>query len=583
MNTEQILARAREYIEFESSADFRGEVQSLLDRKDFDELNERFYTDLSFGTGGLRGIIGGGFNRMNPYIVRRATQGVAEYVLEAGSGKSPSAVVAFDSRRFSPEFALETALVFCGNGVKTYLFSSLRPTPELSFAVRELGAAVGVVITASHNPAQYNGYKVYWSDGGQIVPPHDTGIVKRVLAVEAIRTIDKADALGRGMLSIIDDQIDASYIETVKSQAIRPELIRERGKELKVVYTPLHGAGAMPLSHALSSMGIEVIFVSEQASPDGNFATVKYPNPEESSAMQLALDLGRKEKADLVMGTDPDADRLGIAAPSGDDFVLLSGNQLGVLLTDYVFSSRAEQQSLPGKPALVKTIVTTELQRRIAESYGACVFDTLTGFKYIAEKIREFESGDEGIEYVFGGEESYGYLVGTAVRDKDAVSAAAMSAEMTLYHRANGRTLLEHLDRIYERYGYFEEKLFTKYFEGQAGVRTMAELMEKLRGDPPARIGEEDVVTIKDYQTGQIIEAASKKPIGPTNLPTSNVLQFILSKGSVVTARPSGTEPKVKFYASCCSEPESPLAEAKTRISARIAAITREIQTIIGE
>jgi phosphoglucomutase len=383
------------------------------------------------------------------------------------------------------------------------------------------------------------------------------------------------------MLRIIDDEIDDAYIRTIVGQALRPELVREKGASLKVVYTPLHGAGDMPLTRALSSMGIEVISVPEQRAPDGNFPTVQYPNPEEASAMRLALEAGKRDRADLVMGTDPDADRLGIAAPRNGQLTLISGNQLGVLLTDYIFESLAQQKRLPEKPALVKTVVTTELQRRIAESYGARVFDTLTGFKYIAEKIREFESGAEGVEYVFGGEESYGYLVGSAVRDKDAVSAACMSAEMALYHSAHGRTLFDQLDRIYERYGYFEERLFTNYFEGEAGVRTMAALMEKLRATPPRRFGEEDVVTIKDYASGAVIDARSGAETGRTNLPSSNVLQFVLSRGSVVTARPSGTEPKIKFYASCCGEPETPLEQARPVVRRRMEAIAGELQSMI--
>jgi phosphoglucomutase len=583
MDKDALLNTARDYLDHERHAAFRDEVQALIDRQDYDELYERFYTELSFGTGGLRGIIGGGNNRMNPFVVRRATQGVANYIRKHASGDTPGAVIAYDSRRYSDLFAEEAALVLAANGIKTYLFTGLRPTPELSFAVRHLGATAGIVVTASHNPPEYNGYKVYWEDGGQIVTPHDTGIVEEALAVSDIASISREEALDRGVLFMVDREIDDAFAAMVKRQAIRPELIRDKGREITVVYTPLHGAGAVPLSRALADMGIEVTFVEEQRAPDGDFPTVTKPNPEEAEALSMALTLARRTKADLVLATDPDADRLGIAAPDGEDYRLVTGNQLGVLLADYVFSSRAELGTLPPKPAFIKTIVTTELQRRIAESYGARCFDTLTGFKYIAAKIRELESGDEGLEYVFGGEESYGYLVETECRDKNAVSAATMTAEMALYHLSQGRTVLQQLERIYQRYGYFEEMLLSRYFEGSAGMATMKELMDRLRREPPAAFGRETVSEVRDYRERTVREVASGQTRPGAEFPRSDVLQFILSRGGVVTVRPSGTEPKIKLYASCGGEPGVDPATARNDVGSRMREIGQALQRIIKE
>lgn len=581
MDKAALLAAAKEYLSREQSDLFRREVEELVGREDFGELHERFYTDLSFGTGGLRGIIGGGYNRMNPFVVRRATQGVANYVRKHASGATPSAVIAYDSRRHSDLFAEEAALVLAANGIKTYLFSGLRPTPELSFAVRHLGATAGIVVTASHNPPEYNGYKVYWEDGGQIVAPHDRGIVDEALAVTDIASISRNEALDKGLLFMVDRRIDDAFNDMVKRQAIRPGLIRERGRDIKVVYTPLHGAGAVPVSRALSEMGLEVIFVEEQRAPDGDFPTVRKPNPEEAEALDMALDLARRERADLVLATDPDADRLGIAVPDGDTYRLVTGNQLGVLLADYIFSSRAELGTLPARPAFVKTIVTTELQRRIAESYGARCFDTLTGFKYIAAKIRELETGGEGLEYVFGGEESYGYLVECETRDKNAVSAATMTAEMALHHLSQGRSVLDQLNRIWEKYGYFEELLLSRYFQGSAGMETMKGLMEKLRREPPHTFGSSRVVEVRDYRERTMRDLTTGQVGSGPDLPPSDVLQFALAEGGVVTVRPSGTEPKIKLYASCGAEPGADPGAAKAAVGARMHDIERALEHII--
>lgn len=560
MTNEEILAKAQAYVNAEKHPTFRGEVENLIAQKNFDELSDRFYKNLEFGTGGLRGVIGGGYNRLNSYTIQKATQGLATYVVQQKI-ENPSAVIAYDSRNYSDLFALEAAKVLAGNGIKVYLFSSLRPTPELSFAVRELNATTGIVVTASHNPAKYNGYKVYWSDGCQVTPPHDEEIVKLANSVEKIISSDDNSPL----IVKIDEEIDKKYIDMVKDLSIRPQLIKEKGKSIKVVYTPLHGAGKMPVSRALSEMGIDVIWVDEQKEPNGNFPGTPKPNPEEKAALQLSLDLGKKVGADLILATDPDADRLGIAVPDENgEFVLITGNQLGALLSDYIFSSKKALGTLPKKPAFVKTIVTTNLQKKIADFYGATTFDVLTGFKYIGEKIREFETGNEGYEYLFGGEESYGYLIGTSVRDKDAVSAAVMTAEMTLFHRSEGRSILQQLRNLWKQFGYFQEILINLDFEGQAGIAKMDEIMKSLREKIPAQINGVKVVEVKDYKSSQILSPSGKEKSKIT-LPKSNVLQFILEDETIITARPSGTEPKIKFYASTLADSEE---NAKTKAAA---------------
>ncbi len=584
MNKEVFLQKAQEYIGFEQDPFFRDQVVKLVNEQNFSELSDRFYTDLEFGTGGLRGVIGGGYNRMNPFVVRKSTQGLANYIKKSVPIEDASAVIAYDSRNFSDLFALEAALVLCANGIRTYLFTSLRPTPELSFAVRHLKATAGIVVTASHNPPEYNGYKVYWSNGAQVVPPHDKGIIQEVRAVkELVTPLSKEEAINRKLLIMIDKEIDDPFISMVKNCALRPELIREKGKDLKVVFTPLNGTGAMPVSRALSEMGIEVIFVPEQKDPDGNFPTVSYPNPEEASAMKLALDLAKKVGADLVMGTDPDADRLGIAAPDNGEFKLITGNQLGSLLAYYIFSTRKELGNLPQNAAFIKTIVTTELQCLIAEDFGVKCYNTLTGFKWIGEKIHQFEQTADGPRYIGGGEESYGYLINTEVRDKDAVSAATMTAEMALYFSSQGKTLWDQLRVMWKKYGYFEEALISNTFKGESGLRQMNDLMEKIRNNPPCTFGDQDVIMVKDYREGTINYVKEKSIKKEIDLPSSNVVQFILADRSVVTARPSGTEPKIKFYASCSSEPGEELSSAQARVGQKIAAIREALKKLIGD
>lgn len=586
MDKDLIRRRAEEYITLEQDERFSSEVRGLLDNKEWDELADRFYTDLEFGTGGLRGVIGGGYNRMNTYVVQRSTQGLATYVSEHGSTNGDgraSAVIAYDSRRFSDHFALQAALVFAANGIRAYLFSTLRPTPELSFAVRELGASTGIVCTASHNPPQYNGYKVYWDDGAQIVAPHDKAIIEEVGNVgSTIRRMSRKDAEDAGLLVFIDEEIDAKYVQMVTETSVRPELLKHHGTELEVVYTPLHGTGAYLVERALGTLGIDVTTVPQQREPDGEFPTVESPNPEEAAALEMALDLGRKTNADIVMGSDPDSDRLGIAVPDGDDFTLITGNQLGVLLVDYVFSSRREKGTLPERPAFVKTVVTTELQRKVAAHYGAEVYDTLTGFKHIAALIRTFEQDPAGPTYVMGDEESYGYLLNPRVRDKDAISAAVLTAEMALYHVTGGKSVLERLNELYAQFGYYEEIQVSKYFEGQEGKSVMDNLMSSLRRDPPKQIAGVAVVRMKDFlekTTTKFPSGESKKDI---DLPASNVLQFILSDETVVSARPSGTEPKIKFYASVTRSNEN-LSVAKSETRDRLEQIRGFIDQTIAD
>lgn len=583
MEKTDLEKKAREYIHNEDNTFFRQQVETLLQENNLEELNDRFYTSLDFGTGGLRGIIGGGYNRMNPYIVQRATQGLANYITKVEGKNSGSAVIAYDCRNYSDLFALEAAKVLCGNGIRTFLFSSLRPTPELSFAVRKLKATTGIVVTASHNPPEYNGYKVYWNDGAQVVSPQDNAIIEEVLKVSGKPVVmGREEAEASGMLRIIDAEIDDAFIEMVKRCALRPDLLKEHGSDFRIVFTPLHGAGAMPVERSLREMGVDVIFVPEQNEPDGNFPTVSYPNPEDPSAMKLALDLGKKTGADLVFGTDPDADRLGIAAPDGKEYKLITGNQLGALLADYILSARAELGKMPENPVLIKTIVTSELQCLIAESYGAGCMDTLTGFKYICEKIREFEQTPGGPSFVFGGEESYGYLVNTDVRDKDAVSTATMTVEMTLYHRMRGRSLFDQLKRLWEQYGYFEEIQISKVFKGQAGLEKIKELMERFRTEPPGSFGNLAITGIKDYLSGTTRRFPGGIVVKDIDLPSSNVIQFILSDKSVITARPSGTEPKIKFYASCRSEPGTSLEKSRVEVTKKIETVSSTLNGVLA-
>ncbi|SIQ47170.1 phosphoglucomutase [Alkalispirochaeta americana] len=588
MTQNEIKAAARTYIDAEQDAVFAREVEVLLETGKWEELSDRFYTDLEFGTGGLRGVIGGGFNRMNPFVIARATTGLARYTAQAGSLRNDgtrAAVISHDNRRYSREFALSAALVFAAHGIKAYLVDDLRPTPLLSFAVRYYKASVGIMVTASHNPPQYNGYKVYWDDGAQVVSPDDTNIIQEVMAVKPgeIRLLEKDDALRQGLLEYIGADIDDAFVAMVKRQSVQPELLREKGGEVKAVFTPLHGTGAPLVERVLGELGVQVITVPEQRAPDTEFPTVAFPNPEEASALEMALALGRRESADIVIGTDPDADRLGIAVPDGDDLTLVTGNQLGVLLADYVLGQRQALGTLPQEPVFVTTIVTTALQRAVAEHYGAQVYETLTGFKHIASIMRDLEKDPAGPQFVLGDEESYGYLIGTEVRDKDAITATMLTVEMALHWRNQGISVMDRLRQIWQNFGYYEEQTISKYFEGQAGKATMDGLMQQLRTAPPASLGGTAVERIYDVKTDQIFYPARGSSEAGPGLGSSNVIQFFLADGTRVSARPSGTEPKIKFYISACSEPSRDLPALQKAVSGRIAAIEEDILAIIQE
>jgi phosphoglucomutase len=582
MDKTAITERAKDYIAKENDASFRAEVEKLLAAEDWKELEDRFYRDLEFGTGGLRGVIGGGYNRMNTLVVKSATQGLASYLLKTFPEKAGkmSAAIAYDSRHYSVEFAEAAALVFAANGIAASLFSSLRPTPELSFAIRKLGCDTGIVVTASHNPPQYNGYKAYWNDGSQVIPPHDIGIIEEVGKVKTIKEISRQEALNKGLLKIIDREIDEAYQAMVKSRLFRPDLIKEKAGEVKIVYTPLHGTGAMHVEKVLGDLGLKVITVPEQREGDGDFPTVSFPNPEEAAALDMAIKLGVKEKADVVMATDPDADRFGIAVPNKEGgFTLVTGNQMGVLLADYIFLSLKELGRLPEDAAMINSIVTTGMQKRVAEYYGGECVECLTGFKWIADVMRKWEQGGaDAKSFVYGTEESYGYLVETEVRDKDGVSAAALTAEMTLYWRGKGMSLIDRLDALYAICGYWQELGISKYFQGPQGPAIMKGIMENYRKNPPAVLGGIDVIKVRDIEHGA------------DGLPPSDVLQFFLSDGTIVSARPSGTEPKIKFYASCRAEVgesaetgASGLAAAKAEAARKLDAIKKDIRQVIGD
>lgn len=588
MKREDIITAARTYIAAEEDGSFAGQVQELLDKGEWEELSDRFYTDLEFGTGGLRGVIGGGFNRMNPFVIARATTGLARYTLEAGAqapNGSRSAVISHDNRRYSREFSLSAALVFAAHGIKAYLVEDLRPTPELSFAVRKLGASVGVMVTASHNPPEYNGYKVYWSDGAQIVAPDDERIIDRVMAVKAdeIRIMNKEEALQQGLLEYIGADMDDAFVAMVKRQSVQPDLLREKGREVKAVYTPLHGTGALLVERVLGELGVEVITVPEQREPDTEFPTVEFPNPEEASALEMALELGRREKADIVIGTDPDADRLGIAVPDGRDLTLITGNQLGVLLADYILGQRKALGTLPEDPVFVTTIVTTAMQRAVAEHYGATVYETLTGFKHIASIMRELEKNPGGPQFIMGDEESYGYLIGTEVRDKDAITATMMTIEMALHWRAAGISILDRLKQLWTQFGYYEEETISRYFAGQQGKKIMDDLMQSLRTSPPPSLGGSAVERMYDIRSDTISRPDTGAVEKGPGLPASNVLQFFLQNGAKVSMRPSGTEPKIKFYISCHSEAGLGLEDAQAIVQEQIRLIEEDLVAIIED
>ena len=518
---------------------------------DENEIKERFYMDLEFGTAGLRGIIGAGINRMNIYVVRRATQGLANYIIKQGAADKGVAI-AYDSRNMSPEFAMEAAMTLAANGIKAYKFESLRPTPELSFAVRELGCVAGINITASHNPPEYNGYKVYWEDGAQFTPPHDKGVTGEVLAIEdlsSVKTTDEASAIAAGKYEVIGKEIDDKYIAQVKAQVVNQKAIDEMQDQIRIVYTPLHGTGNIPARRVMKEIGFTHVYVvPEQELPDGNFPTVSYPNPEAKEAFELGLKLAKEKDADLVLATDPDADRLGVYvkdAKSGE-YIPLTGNMSGSLLCEYVLSQKQAEGKIPADGQVVKSIVSTNLIDAVAKAYGAELIEVLTGFKWIGKQILKNETTGTGT-YLFGMEESYGCLIGTYARDKDAISATAALCEAAAYYKQKGMTLWDAMVAMYEKYGYYKDSVKSIGLSGIEGLAKIQSIMETLRNNTPAEVGGYKVVSARDYKLDTIRDMETGA-VKPTGLPASNVLYYDLEDGAWICVRPSGTEPKIKFY-----------------------------------
>ncbi|CAA7601820.1 phosphoglucosamine mutase [Acididesulfobacillus acetoxydans] len=566
--------------------------EELLALSDRGEIEDRFYTDLEFGTGGLRGIIGAGTNRMNKYVIRKTTQGLAEYISEYGpEAKARGVVIAHDSRRYSAEFALEAALVLARNGVHVHLFDALRPTPELSFAVRFLHTVAGIVITASHNPKEYNGYKVYWEDGGQVPPEQADAILAKIEAREnwlGLEPMAEEEALARGLLHYVGAEVDQVYLDKVKGLALHPDLLREHGRELSIVYTPLHGAGNVPVRRALSELGLSELFVvPEQEKPDPEFTTVPYPNPEIPSTLDLSRKYGEARQADLLLATDPDSDRLGVVAREylGGPYRQLSGNQAGVFLTYYLLSEKKKLGLLPEKARIIKTVASTDLADAVAEGLGVGVENVLTGFKFIAEKEKEMEEGGWGV-FQFGFEESYGYLAGDFVRDKDAVIAAVLFSEAALYYKINGeRTIWQVLQEIYARFGHYKEGQESFPLPGKEGREEMARIMQTLREEEILTIGGLSVERRDDYELRQGRDLKSGRTY-PLVLPKSNVLRFSFAGGGFVMARPSGTEPKIKFYFSVKNEDPKVLDASFERVRSewlkRVRAILARLQGAQG-
>ena len=525
--------------------------ENLIALNDEEEIKDRFYRTLEFGTGGLRGVIGEGTNRMNIYTVRQATQGLANYIISQ-KAQEKGVAIAFDSRRMSPEFAREAALCLNANGIKTFMFESLRPTPELSFAVRELHCTAGIVITASHNPREYNGYKVYWEDGAQITPPHDKNILAEVAKINdfsQVKTMEEDDARAKGLFNIIGTDFDAKYLEQLKSQSIHPDMIREVSKDMKIVYTPLHGTGNIPVRKVLRELGFEQVYVvEEQKAPDGNFPTVAYPNPEDEKAWVLALELAKKVDADIILATDPDADRLGVYAKNTatGEYVSFTGNMSGMLIAEYILREKKATGTMPASPALVETIVTTDMAKAVAAAYDTKLIEVLTGFKYIGEQIKFFEQNNS-YNYVFGLEESYGCLAGTYARDKDACVAVMLLCEVAAYYKKQNKTLWDAMVEMYEKYGYYKEGLSTITLKGIDGAEQIQQMMVDFRENPPKELAGMKVLAVRDYQSGVRKDMVSGEEES-TGLPVSNVMYYELEDNAWCCIRPSGTEPKIKFY-----------------------------------
>lgn len=529
--------------------DTKAELRAI--EGDENEIKERFYMDLEFGTAGLRGVIGAGINRMNIYVVRRATQGLANYIIKQG-GADKGVAIAYDSRHMSPEFAMEAAMTLAANGIKAYKFESLRPTPELSFAVRELGCIAGINITASHNPPEYNGYKVYWEDGAQFTPPHDKGVTEEVLAIEdlsTVKTTDEASATAAGKYEVIGREIDDKYIAQVKAQVVNQKAIDEMQDQISIVYTPLHGTGNIPARRVMKELGFTHVYVvPEQELPDGGFPTVSYPNPEAAEAFSLGLKLAGEKNADLVLATDPDADRLGVYvkdAGSGE-YIPLTGNMSGSLLCEYVLSQKKAAGKIPDDGQVIKSIVSTNLIDAVAKEYGCELIEVLTGFKWIGQQVLKNEKTGRGT-YLFGMEESYGCLIGTYARDKDAISATAALCEAAAYYKQKGMTLWDAMVAMYEKYGYYKDAVKSIGLSGIEGLAKIQSIMETLRNNTPKEVGGYKVVSARDYKLDTIKDMASGE-VKPTGLPSSNVLYYDLNDGAWICVRPSGTEPKIKFY-----------------------------------
>ena len=525
------------------------ELREIADNEN--EIKERFYMDLEFGTAGLRGVIGAGINRMNIYVVRRATQGLANYIIKQG-GASKGVAIAYDSRHMSPEFADEAARTLAANGIVAYKFESLRPTPELSFAVRELGCIAGINVTASHNPPEYNGYKVYWEDGAQFTPPHDKGVTEEVLAIEdlsTVKTMSASDAKAAGLYKVIGAEIDDKYIAHVKAQVVNQDAIDKMQDDIKIVYTPLHGTGNIPVRRVLKEIGFTHVYVvPEQELPDGDFPTVSYPNPEAAEAFALGLGMAKKLDADLVLATDPDADRLGVYVKDSKsgEYIPLTGNMSGSLLCEYVLSQKAAKNAIPEDGEVVKSIVTTNLVDAVADYYHCKLVECLTGFKWIGKQILKEEQTGKG-HYMFGLEESYGCLIGTYARDKDAVSASVALCEAAAYYKTRNMTLWDAMVAMYEKYGYYKDAVKAIGLKGIEGLAKIQNIMETLRKEAPAKVGEYDVVSARDYKLDTIKDMKTGA-VTETGLPASNVLYYDLNDGAWVCVRPSGTEPKIKFY-----------------------------------
>lgn len=526
-------------------------VELLAIKDDEKEITERFYRELEFGTGGLRGILGAGTNRMNIYTVRKATQGLANFIIKEHA-QEKGVAISFDSRHMSPEFAKETALCMAANGIKAYIFPSLRPTPMLSFAVRELHCTAGVMVTASHNPPEYNGYKVYWEDGAQITAPKDVEIINEVQSITdygALKTMSEEDAKAAGLYEVIGSEIDDKYMEALKKLVLRPEAIKEQADKLKIVYTPLHGTGNLPVRRVLKELGFtQVHVVKEQELPDGDFPTVSYPNPEDKKAFALALKLAKEVDADIVLATDPDADRLGVYAKNTEtgEYQSFTGNMSGMLILEYLLSQRKELGILPENGAVVTTIVSGKMAREIAKAYNVTLIETLTGFKYIGEQIKFFEQSGAH-NYVFGLEESYGCLAGTYARDKDACVAVMMLCEVAAYYKQQGKTLWDAMVDMYEEYGYYKEGLATMTLKGIDGAKEIQTMMTNFRENPPKELGGFKVLAVRDYKADVRVDLVSGEK-SATGLPSSNVLYYELENNAWCCVRPSGTEPKIKFY-----------------------------------